>query len=74
LIKQTDTTSRFALPSEFKSKWESFVKESLIDAFCDLLPYPLLFAKTINALMSASYEQFENSYDKILQSLLDVLK
>ena len=36
VIKQNDTTSNYELPSEFKAKWESFTKETILDAFGEL--------------------------------------
>ncbi len=35
------------LPSEFKSKWESMVKESMSSAFIALFEYPILLLEAI---------------------------
>ena len=66
MIKQTDTTQRFALPSEFRGMWETFVKETLIDAFSEILPQPRLLVKVLNTLLRACSEAFDHSYSGLL--------
>lgn len=73
MIKQTDTTSHFALPSEFRGMWESFVKETLVDAFSDILAQPRLLITTLNSMLRACSEAFERSYQILLQSVLRVV-
>ena len=73
LIKQTDTTSRFALPSEFRAMWESFVKETLVDAFSDILAHSRVLVTTLNSMLRACSEAFESTYQSLLQNVLTLV-
>ena len=66
-----DTASNFPLPDEFKSRWESLIKTSVMDILENSSYNSILLMRVINIIIKYVYEI---SIVKIRQKVLELLK
>lgn len=66
-----DTSNNFPLPEEFKTRWETLIKTSAMDAFENISLNHILFMKTINIIVNLLYEI---SAKKIKEKICDILQ
>lgn len=68
-----DTSSSFLLPSEFKSQWENFTNNTLIDSFENTYDDPqivsFLSQETIKLLYQTAYNDIQEKVRKIMEIL-----
>ena len=65
-----DTSGNFPLPDEFKNRWETLMKTSIMDTFENISFNPILLMKTINIITQYLYEI---SIEKINHKISDIL-
>ena len=68
---EIDTSVNFPLPNEFKSRWDTLIKTTTMDAFENIAFNAILLMKVINIITSIV---FEISKMKIKQKVSEILK
>lgn len=68
-----NTSSSYPLPSEFKSLWESFLNESLINSMSDFFAYPLTLANIVQELVLAVEDRIEAWIKEKVRIILGLL-
>ena len=70
---KNDTSSSFLLPSEFKSKWENFTKNTILETFENTFDDPQLLTfitqETMNLLYQLSINDIYNKIESIMKIL-----
>ncbi len=70
-----DTSSNFALVSEFKGRWEEFAREQIMDTFGDLFNQtPKIINQIVAIAQSVGVEETNKEFDRKVQEVAEVLK
>ena len=70
----TNTSSKFILPSEFKQMWESLAKENIIDTFVDFIDNQPLVFHLIQDFFLSNIELFKKFFKEKIQNICKNLK
>ena len=65
---QTNTSSGYELPSEFKTQWDSFLKDQVIEAFGDCFQQPIeVLSGIIGIAQRVAIEENRRQYREMIE-------
>lgn len=70
---KNDTSSSFFLPSEFKSKWETFTKNTILETFENTFDDPQLITYITQETMNLLYQLSINDIYNKIESIMKIL-
>lgn len=72
-LNHNNTSSAFALPSEFKKTWEELVQENLLDVFSGFLDNHFYFVKLVQDLLKEALGRIDESIDTKVKGIGSIL-
>jgi hypothetical protein len=72
-LNHNNTSSAFALPSEFKKSWEELVQENLLDVFSGFLDNHFYFVRLVQDLLKETLGRLDDAVEAKVKALCSVL-
>jgi hypothetical protein len=73
-LNHNNTSSAFALPSEFKKAWEELVQENLLDVFSGFLDNHFYFVRLVQDLLKEALGRLEDAVDEKVKAIASILE